>query len=63
MASIPSVLIDAGRRVHIPVIGYGTGTAWYKSEDKPLDMELVKCIKAALAEGYTHIDAAEVCRL
>ncbi|KAL9126114.1 MAG: hypothetical protein Q9217_004788 [Psora testacea] len=42
-------------------LGYGTGTAWYKSsDDGSIDRTTVEAIKTALKLCYTHIDAAEV---
>ncbi|PGG97106.1 hypothetical protein AJ79_09334 [Helicocarpus griseus UAMH5409] len=58
MAIIPEVKLNDG--TSIPVLGYGTGTAWYKNEDKDIDRQLVESIKEAISLGYTHIDGAEV---
>jgi len=45
----------------IPVIGYGTGTAWYKKDaNSPSDQNLIDAIKKAIELGYTHLDGAEV---
>jgi len=45
----------------IPVLGYGTGTAWYKKDaSSPLDQSLVDAAKKAIEFGYTHLDGAEV---
>jgi len=45
----------------IPVLGYGTGTAWYKTDASgPLDQSLVDATKKAIEMGYTHLDGAEV---
>jgi len=45
----------------IPVLGYGTGTAWYKKDaGGPLDQALIDAAKKAIEFGYTHLDAAEV---
>lgn len=44
----------------IPVLGYGTGTAWYKRDkNAPFNQDLVQLIKKAVSLGYTHIDTAE----
>jgi len=54
------VLIDKERNLSIPVLGYGTGTAWYnKEKDAPINRDLVESIKTAISLGYTHLDAAE----
>lgn len=43
-----------------PKLGYGTGTAWYKtSDDGKLDKALVDSIKTAIKLGYYHLDGAE----
>jgi len=60
-ANIPSVVIDKARHVLLPVLGYGTGTAWFKGNpDAPFNAHLVASIKKVLALGYTHIDGAEM---
>ena len=44
----------------IPVIGYGTGTAWSKKNSgRPYDQNLVDAIAKAIEFGYMHLDAAE----
>ncbi|KAG9233138.1 putative NAD/NADP-dependent indole-3-acetaldehyde reductase [Amylocarpus encephaloides] len=45
----------------IPVLGYGLGTARYKSDpNAPIDKELVKTVVMAIKAGYYHLDGAEV---
>lgn len=46
--------------LEIPKIGYGIGTAWYKSKPGDIDRACVDAIKQALDTGYTLIDAAQV---
>ena len=42
-------------------LGYGTGTAWFKSsDDSKTDRKLVEAIKTAIKMGYHHLDGAEV---
>lgn len=42
-------------------IGYGTGTAWYKSGDESkFDQACVDATKLSLSLGYYHQDGAEV---
>lgn len=41
-------------------LGYGTGTAWYKSKPGDLDAKLVEATKTAVKIGYYHLDGAEV---
>lgn len=44
----------------MPVLGYGVGTAWFKSAEKGQREELKESIKAALDAGFRHIDDAEM---
>lgn len=45
------------------MLGYGTGTAWMKSQDDTKkDTALVEAIQTAIKVGYTHLDGAEVYR-
>ncbi|GIK02637.1 hypothetical protein Aspvir_006693 [Aspergillus viridinutans] len=58
-AEIPSVELNDG--VKIPILGYGTGTAWFKAGGATgIDRELVESIKTAIKLGYHHLDGAEV---
>ncbi|KAL9605588.1 MAG: hypothetical protein Q9179_001205 [Wetmoreana sp. 5 TL-2023] len=57
-ARIPSLKLNDGTSV--PMLAYGTGTAWYKSGSSGIDRELVETIKAAVKLGYHHLDGAEV---
>ncbi|RMZ87305.1 hypothetical protein DV736_g5469, partial [Chaetothyriales sp. CBS 134916] len=42
-------------------IGYGAGTAWFKSKpDAPFNDACVEAVKSAIKIGYTHLDNAEV---
>ena len=42
-------------------IGYGTGTAWYKSGDEDkVDQACIDATKLSLKMGYYHQDGAEV---
>ncbi|KAF7909167.1 hypothetical protein EAE99_011537 [Botrytis elliptica] len=41
----------------IPLIGFGTGTAWYKED--PLNRDLVDILKTAVERGFRHIDASD----
>ncbi|KAL4786681.1 NADP-dependent oxidoreductase domain-containing protein [Aspergillus varians] len=57
--SIPSTQLNDG--TSIPVVGYGTGTAWFKQKgDASVNRELVESIKTAIKLGYHHLDGAEV---
>ncbi|KAI9673323.1 MAG: hypothetical protein M1829_004089 [Trizodia sp. TS-e1964] len=58
MANIPLSKLNGGNS--IPLLGYGTGTAWYKRAPGDLDLKLVNAIKMAIRLGYTHLDGAEV---
>ena len=56
--SIPTLKLNDGHS--IPLIGFGTGTAFYKSsESADVDRALVESIKTAIRLGYTHLDGAE----
>lgn len=56
--TIPTTTLRDGTQ--IPVIGYGTGTAWYKDDrEGPFVPELVTLLKDAVAAGYRHLDCAE----
>ena len=55
---IPSLKLNDGTSV--PMLAYGTGTAWYKKGDEShIDRTLVDSIKTAIKLGYTHLDGAE----
>ncbi|CAG8944907.1 unnamed protein product [Penicillium salamii] len=58
ISSIPTVDLNDGTSV--PVIGYGTGTAWYKRTDSGINRELVDSLTTATKLGYHHLDGAEV---
>lgn len=56
---IPTVKLPDG--TPIPVLGYGTGTAWFKREaGGTLDKALIEATKKAIETGYMHLDGAEV---
>lgn len=56
---IPALKLNDGNS--IPMLGYGTGTAWYKSGDEDkIDRDLIESIKVAIKLGYMHLDGAEV---
>ena len=47
----------------IPMLGYGTGTAWYKHGDEnKTDRALIDAAKLAIGLDYHHLDGAEVYR-
>ncbi|CAP80144.1 hypothetical protein E8E15_002087 [Penicillium rubens] len=59
ISSIPTLDLNDGTSV--PTIGYGTGTAWFKtSGNTGINHELVESIKTATKLGYHHLDGAEV---
>ncbi|KAJ5959055.1 Aldo/keto reductase subgroup [Penicillium vulpinum] len=59
ISSIPILELNDGTSV--PVVGYGTGTAWFKrSMDTGINQELVESIKTATKLGYHHLDGAEI---
>ncbi|ETI24605.1 hypothetical protein G647_03974 [Cladophialophora carrionii CBS 160.54] len=56
---IPDLTLPDGNK--IPFIGYGLGTAWYKSDpNSPKDQATIDATKTALKVGYRHLDGAEV---
>ncbi|KAJ6127467.1 hypothetical protein N7523_003079 [Penicillium sp. IBT 18751x] len=56
--NIPTIKLNDGSIM--PVIGYGTGTAWYKTADSGPNRELVEAAKSAVNLGFRHLDGAEV---
>ncbi|KAL2424193.1 NAD/NADP-dependent indole-3-acetaldehyde reductase [Exophiala dermatitidis] len=57
--SIPDLTLPDGHK--IPRIGYGVGTAWYKSDAKaPKDQKCIDATKTAIKIGYRHLDGAEM---
>ncbi|KAJ5584108.1 uncharacterized protein N7459_003908 [Penicillium hispanicum] len=59
--TIPTTKLNDG--TEIPILGYGTGTAWYKiSKDDEINRDLVETAKSAVKLGYRHLDGAEVYR-
>jgi diketogulonate reductase-like aldo/keto reductase len=56
---VPSLKLNDG--TSMPMIAYGTGTAWSKARrpGSAVDRALVDGIKLALGMGYRHIDCAE----
>ena len=44
----------------MPSLGYGVGTAWYKSAGSAREAALRAGVAAALDAGYIHIDEAEM---
>ncbi|KAK3069111.1 hypothetical protein LTR53_012809 [Teratosphaeriaceae sp. CCFEE 6253] len=56
---IPNLKLNDGNS--IPMIGFGTGTAWYKSGDESkIDQACIDSAKLAQKLGYYHLDGAEV---
>ena len=56
---IPQLTLNDGSA--IPMLGFGTGTAWFKRDpNAPLNEELVISIKTAIKLGFYHLDSAEV---
>ncbi|RKF58443.1 NADPH-dependent conjugated polyketone reductase C1 [Golovinomyces cichoracearum] len=55
----PNIKLNNG--IEMPSIGYGLGTARFKSDlDAPEDKELVQLVVLAIKAGYYHLDGAEV---
>ncbi|PVI08671.1 aldo-keto reductase family 1 member C13 [Periconia macrospinosa] len=56
---IPSLKLNDG--TSMPMLGYGTGTAWSKKGDESkIDQAVVDGVKAAIKLGYSHLDGAEM---
>ncbi|KAB8360670.1 hypothetical protein FH972_024407 [Carpinus fangiana] len=57
-SKIPTIELRDGQKM--PLLAFGTGTAWYKDDGKgPFNKELKNMLKHALDTGIRHIDAAE----
>lgn len=57
--TIPNLKLNDGSP--IPMLGYGTGTAWYKTgEESKIDQSITDAVKMAIRLGYTHLDGAEM---
>ena len=57
--SIPLQKLNDGAT--IPMLGFGIGTALYRSEESASpDRAVIEAVKRALKLGYNHLDAAEV---
>lgn len=55
---IPWLKLNDG--TSMPMLAYGTGTAWYKkTEQNQLDQACIDGVKAAIKLGYTHLDGAQ----
>lgn len=56
--TIPNLKLNDG--TSMPMLGYGTGTAWYKiGEESKTDQAVIDAVKTATKLGYTHLDGAE----
>ncbi|EME47801.1 hypothetical protein DOTSEDRAFT_69663 [Dothistroma septosporum NZE10] len=56
---IPNLKLNDGNS--IPMLAYGTGTAWYKQGDEAkLDQTCIDSTKTAIGLGYYHLDGAEM---
>lgn len=55
---VPKLKLPDGHE--IPMLGFGTGTAWYKKEEGELNQDLINSIKTAIGIGYHHLDGAEI---
>ena len=56
----PIPLLKLNDGTSIPLLAFGSGTAWYKSRESSIDRPTVEAHKTALKLGYRHLDAAEV---
>jgi hypothetical protein len=56
--TIPKLKLNDG--TSMPMLGYGTGTAWFKTgEESKIDQAITDAVKTATKLGYTHLDGAE----
>ncbi|KAF2274305.1 aldo-keto reductase family 1 member C13 [Westerdykella ornata] len=56
---IPSLKLNDG--TSMPMLAYGTGTAWYKTGDEArVDTAVVDAVKTAIRLGFRHLDGAEM---
>ena len=56
--TIPKLKLNDG--TSIPMLGFGTGTAWYKKGDEDkVDQATIDAVKTAIKLGYNHLDGAE----
>lgn len=56
--TIPNLKLNDG--ASMPMLGYGTGTAWFKTGDESkIDQSIIDAVKMATKLGYTHLDGAE----
>jgi diketogulonate reductase-like aldo/keto reductase len=56
--TIPNLKLNDGNSM--PMLGYGTGTAWSKKgEESKIDQAVIDGVKTAIKLGYTHLDGAE----
>ncbi|KAI7232979.1 Aldo/keto reductase [Hortaea werneckii] len=56
---IPNLKLKDGNS--LPMLAYGTGTAWYKTGDESqIDQACIDSTKTAMGLGYYHLDGAEV---
>jgi diketogulonate reductase-like aldo/keto reductase len=56
--TLPNLKLNDGNSM--PMLGYGTGTAWYKTgEESKIDQAIIDAVKMAIKMGYTHLDGAE----
>lgn len=44
----------------IPAVAYGVGTRWFKFSSQEIDANTVTGVKNALANGFVHLDGAEI---
>jgi len=57
--TIPNLKLNDGNS--IPMLGYGTGTAWFKKgEESKADQVCIDAVKLATKLGYVHLDGAEM---
>lgn len=57
--TLPHLKLNDGNKM--PMLGYGTGTAWYKmGEEDKIDQAIIDAVQMAIKLGYIHLDGAEM---
>lgn len=58
---IKTIALNNSKGITIPLLGYGSGTAWYKhsGDVNQIDQKVVEAVKKAISLGFHHIDTAE----
>lgn len=52
----PIPLLKLNDGTSMPMLAYGTGTAWYKTQEGKMDQAMIDATKTAISMGYQHLD-------